>query len=829
MKSLLSFAVFAVISSVIYGNQKLPKNTFLLDKPDDVLFQEFQNKFGANFAKATEKNERFKIFSQNLVKIRALNALNNGAKYGINEFSDISPEEFKQRLLSDEFVSPQNVQTINEEDANTHGDWWQNEYRRSRSCGSCWAFANVAAVEAHYAIKNNGAMIGLSEQELVDCETISHGCNGGYPDVAFDYIRQKGLHSRTNYPYTGYTNGHGCQANMTGTKIKIADYFYILPNNETEVRNFLFNKGPAVMIFVFPYSLQYYVSGIFSLTWDECLSQRNGRHAMTIIGYGEENGKKYWIAKNSWGSWWGENGFIRFERDIGFCGIVSNYYLLAPSFDAPTTTTSTTTTTTTPIPSTTTTTTVRPKPLSSLNCSGAIDLVFVIDVSWTMTEERLNIVKSQLLNAITLTGIKWESINNDTARIGIILTTDPYSEERAIPLRYLDFAGHQNYPYQSPKLVTRTIHLKQAFRDIIFAGGVNDIGLSMNYSINGDSAFTDGYFPFGDPIFLSEGDRPNVPNAMIVITGTDKSNPTIPSTLLKNFNVDIYSIGFEDVSMAHLQAISGNPAKAFSTTPINLANTINNICAGYLNDVPTTTPSPTTIITTPIPITTTTTAVQPQPLVPLNCSGAMDLVFVIDGSSFERLEIIKSQLIIAIDQNGIKWQQYNNKTARIGIVLSTDWATDGFTDEFKYYDIKGCPYQQQYSCSPTTTLLKTHINDMHFYGGGKNDIALGMTLSLKGNYQENPITGYLFGEPLFGGSGDRPNIPNAMIVISGADSSNVSTISNELKLSGVQVFSIGFQDLPISQLQAISGEPSRAFSTSPENVANIIKKICTGI
>uniref|UniRef100_A0A914QXE5 Metalloendopeptidase n=1 Tax=Panagrolaimus davidi TaxID=227884 RepID=A0A914QXE5_9BILA len=244
--------------------------------------------------------------------------------------------------------------------------------------------------------------------------------------------------------------------------------------------------------------------------------------------------------------------------------------------DQPPTTTTTTTTTTKPP-----TTTEDPRSFTPLNCSGAMDLVFVIDVC-TTTEENLNLVKSQLEYAIKQNGIKWESTDNNTARLGIILSATSFADGVTTPYRYLDFQGHQTSPYQRPKLVTRTIHLKQVFRDIAFDLGINDIGLSMNYSINGD--YVTPNLPFGDPIFGSEGDRPNVPNAMIVITGADTSNVTLPSALLRNSNVDIYSIGFEDVSMAHLQAISGNPAKAFSTTRVNLANTISNICAGFLNE-----------------------------------------------------------------------------------------------------------------------------------------------------------------------------------------------------------------------------------------------------
>uniref|UniRef100_A0A914QRR3 VWFA domain-containing protein n=1 Tax=Panagrolaimus davidi TaxID=227884 RepID=A0A914QRR3_9BILA len=512
-----------------------------------------------------------------------------------------------------------------------------------------------------------------------------------------------------------------------------------------------------------------------------------------------------------------------------FSTITSTPSTLTSTTKAITIPTTTVATTATTKPSTTTTTkppttTVDSRPFTPLNCSGAMDLVFVIDVCST-TEENLNLVKSQLEYAIKQNGIKWESTDNNTARLGIILSATSFADGVTTPYRYLDFQGRQTSPYQYPKLVTRTIHLKQVFRDIAFDLGTNNIGLSMNYSINGDYANPD--LPFGDPIFGSEGDRPNVPNAMIVITGADTSNVTIPSALLRNSNVDIYSIGFEDVSMAHLQAISGNPAKAFLTTRVNLANTIKNICAGYLNDVPTTTPSPTTTTSTPVPSTTTTT-VQPQPFIPLNCSGAMDLVFVIDvcSTTEENLNLVKSQLEYAIKQNGIKWESTDNNTARLGIILSATSFADGVTTPYRYLDFQGrqtSPYQ--YPKLVTRTIhLKQVFRDIAF-DLGTNNIGLSMNYSINGDYANPDLP---FGDPIFGSEGDRPNVPNAMIVITGADTSNVTIPSALLRNSNVDIYSIGFEDVSMAHLQAISGNPAKAFLTTRVNLANTISNICAG-
>uniref|UniRef100_A0A914PAW9 VWFA domain-containing protein n=1 Tax=Panagrolaimus davidi TaxID=227884 RepID=A0A914PAW9_9BILA len=415
-------------------------------------------------------------------------------------------------------------------------------------------------------------MVGLSEQELVDCETNSNGCNGGWAHGALYYIYYNGIHSRTNYPYIGW--GGTCQANTTGEKIKIEDTIGFWPKNETAVKDFIFNKGPVIFDFIFPYSLQYYVSGIFSLTQNECMSQANGGHSVVIIGYGVENGKKYWIAKNSWGNYWGENGFFRFERDISFCDWNGREQHFAPLFEKramTTSTTTTTTTTTTPAPPPTTST--QPPPFTPLNCSSAMDLVFVIDASDTMTSDRFTVIKSQLLNAISQNKIKLE---NDTARIGIVLSTGQGPGEQAIPFRYFDFKACQSTYYQNCRQrIPATNFLRSAVRSMPYDGGINDIALNMKATLEGDNDVG-----FGERLFGGSDDRQNVQNAMIVITGADTSNVTQISNQLKASGVQVFSIGFYDTSVSHLEAISGNPSAAFSTYPENVANVIEQICTG---------------------------------------------------------------------------------------------------------------------------------------------------------------------------------------------------------------------------------------------------------
>uniref|UniRef100_A0AC34FHU6 Peptidase C1A papain C-terminal domain-containing protein n=1 Tax=Panagrolaimus sp. ES5 TaxID=591445 RepID=A0AC34FHU6_9BILA len=222
------------------------------------------------------------------------------------------------------------------------------------NCGSCWAFSVVAAVEAHYAITHNGTKVSLSEQELVDCDQTSQKCVYGYLTSALEYARVSGLNSRVSYPYTA-KNG-SCKT-MNNQKVKIDDIIGLPWRDETALRNFVFNQGPAIFIFKCPSSFQFYTGGIFTLSAQKCNEQSIGNHAMVIVGYGVENGKKYWTAKNSWGSRWGEGGYIRIERDINFCDMSS---FVAPVFKQLSNITTTTTTTTTTKPGTTKFTTRSP-------------------------------------------------------------------------------------------------------------------------------------------------------------------------------------------------------------------------------------------------------------------------------------------------------------------------------------------------------------------------------------------------------------------------------------------------------------------------------------
>jgi len=339
---------FAYVDYSLYGE---------MDDEDNYDEDSFEQEFGLEpITDPEEKERREEALWENeeIVKEENEDYLSGKKTWfdKVNEFADLPEDEFEKEKTGE--LKPPGVRSFGRgllhppasERTDEASERYFDKFRYSRAsvpatydskalgdvspvknqhqCGSCVAFANMALIETCFK-KITGVFGDYSEQQLVDCgfgKNGANGCDGAYTYAYAKWVadNKKGLVHESQYPYLNKKPKLSCPKNLKtyNQGAKVTDSYHTYDGDEETMKKLIAEHGAIGTSVRATGPFEDYSGGIFA----GCTSNATD-HAVTAVGYGTENGVDYWLIKNSWGSDWGEGGFIRIKRGVGMCGVAN--------------------------------------------------------------------------------------------------------------------------------------------------------------------------------------------------------------------------------------------------------------------------------------------------------------------------------------------------------------------------------------------------------------------------------------------------------------------------------------------------------------------------
>jgi C1A family cysteine protease len=293
-------------------------------------FAEYKKTYTKKYESPLHEKKAYYSWLQNDKIIKETNAKGLSYKLGHNEFSDLSREEFAAQYT---MAMPKSM--MRGSDANVDYtlsspervasnpasvDWAQKgavtAIKNQGQCGSCWSFSTTGSVEGAYQIAT-GTLKSFSEQQLVSCDKVDDGCQGGLMDNAFKYIEENGICTEESYPYKSGTGNRGtCEKTCTAAAT-VTSFTDVASKDENALETAVAQAPVSVAIEADKSVFQLYKSGVMNSK--SCGT--NLDHGVLAVGYGTQDGNDYWKVKNSWGESWGMNGFILLGKGENICGI----------------------------------------------------------------------------------------------------------------------------------------------------------------------------------------------------------------------------------------------------------------------------------------------------------------------------------------------------------------------------------------------------------------------------------------------------------------------------------------------------------------------------
>ncbi len=283
-------------------------------------FSKFVKQYRTRYPSLEETAKRSQIFASNYRRIVEHNLADHDVLLAVNQFADMTDEEFSAFLGHPR--KPMNFRLCRRVHNKPSGeikkvlDWRENNVvarvKNQANCGACWAFGAVGALESLHAIKT-GSLVEFSEQELLDCTQdepyYNTACDGGDHQAAFTYVKDNGISTESEYGYEAKAQ----KCRKKSKSFGILGCVQVDEGNSEQLLEAL-NIGPvAIGVSAHNFRFRFYSSGIIT---KGCGEDSYIDHIILLVGAAIQpsTGVPYWIVKNSWGSHWGERGYVYIMR-----------------------------------------------------------------------------------------------------------------------------------------------------------------------------------------------------------------------------------------------------------------------------------------------------------------------------------------------------------------------------------------------------------------------------------------------------------------------------------------------------------------------------------